>query len=335
MSEHSGVLIYGETTAGKLSAVSLELLGAGRRIADARGEALSVVLVDRDAASCAADAIAHGADRVCLVSDAPSDEYEGASCTAILQKLCTQTVRPALVLLGQTAIGRDLAPRIGFRLNAGLVTDCVRIEADAPNGRLLATKPISGGNVLATYALNAGSLHVATVRRRAMEALPRDDSRKGEIVTLPAGVDASAVRATVVERTLLEVSGGPALDTADIVVTGGRGLENAEEFDKYITRGLAAALGGAVGGTRGAVDAGLVPETQQVGLTGKVVGPNLYVAVGLSGAIQHMAGCSGAKNIVAINIDESAQIFKFAKFGIVGDYKQVVPALIEKLGEGR
>lgn len=335
MSEYGGVLIYGESSDGTLSAVSLELLGAGRRIADARGQALSIVLIDRNGASCAADAVAHGADRVYLVQDAPADDYEGASFTAILQPLCAHTIKPSVILFGQTATGRDLAPRIAFRLKAGLVTDCTEMEINAQDGHLVATKPICGGNVLATYALDKGRQHVVTIRRRAMEAMKRNDARTGEIVTLPAGVDASAMRATVVERSVQASSGGPALETADIVVTGGRGLENAEDFDTYITKGLAAAFGGAVGGTRGAVDAGLIPEPQQVGLTGKVVGPNLYVAVGLSGAIQHMAGCSGSKNIVAINIDESAQIFKFAKFGVVGDYKEVVPALIEKLGETR
>lgn len=334
MSERRGMAIFGEVSGSRLSPVTLELLGAGRRLADARGELVSLILVAGDGAACAAEAIARGADRVCVVPDPPADHYEGASYTAIIAKLCTETLTPALLLFGQTAVGRDLAPRVAFRLTAGLVTDCIRLEASAPNGPIFATKPISGGNVLATYALGTGSLQVASLRRRAMEPLSPDASRTGETVSVPCGVDASAVRVRLVERIVQEAGAGPALETADIVVTGGRGLENAQEFDSYITKGLAAALGAAVGGTRGAVDAGLVPETQQVGLTGKVVGPNLYVAIGLSGAIQHMAGCSGAKNIVAVNIDENAQIFKFAKFGIVGDYKQVVPALIEKLREG-
>jgi electron transfer flavoprotein alpha subunit len=335
MSEYSGVLAYGEVNAGKLSPVTLEVLGAGRRLADARGEPLSIVLVDRAADSCAADAVACGADRVYLVKDAPVDRYEGASFNAILAKLCTETVKPAVVLLGQTATGRDLAPRLAFRLQAGLVTDCIGLEIDPPTKNLIVTKPVCGGNVLATYTFKAAGPQLVTIRRRTMEALKRDDARQGEIVTQPAGVDASAVRVKLVEQVVQEQAEGPTLETADIVVTGGRGIESAEEFDRYITKGLAAALGAAVGGTRGAVDAGLISEPHQVGLTGKIVGPNLYVAVGLSGAIQHMAGCSGSKNIIAINIDENAQIFRFAKFGIVGDYKQVLPPLIEKLKEAR
>ena len=175
---------------------------------------------------------------------------------------------------------------------------------------------------------------MATVRCRAMEPLEKDDSLRGETVNVSAGIDMFAVKATVVDR-VLEEAEGPNIETAEIVVSGGRGIGSAEDFDHYITNGLAKVLGAGVGGSRGAVDAGLVSEQHQVGLTGKIVGPNLYVAVALSGAIQHIAGCSGSKNIVAINIDENAQIFKFARFGIVGDYKKAIPPLIEKLKEVR
>jgi electron transfer flavoprotein alpha subunit len=335
MSEYSGVLTYGEVRAGELSPVSLELLGIGRTLADARGEELSMLLIDREAGSCSRDAVAYGADRVYVIEDAPADHFEGGSFAAIMEKLCTDTIKPAVVVLGQTMAGRDLAPRIAFRLGAGLVTDCVGLELDPQTRNLVATKPVSGGNVLATYTVKQGGPQIASIRRRAMEAPERDDGRQGEIVNLPAGVDASAVRTKLVERVLQEQSEGPSLESAEIVVSGGRGIESAEDFRSYITDGLADVLGAAVGGTRGAVDAGLISEQQQVGLTGKIVGPDLYFAVGLSGAIQHMAGCSGSKNIVAINTDENAQIFRFAKFGIVGDYKQVLPALIEKLEELR
>ncbi len=331
MNEYRGVLTYGEVSGAKLSPISKELLGIGRTLADSRGEELSMVVIDRRAEACGPEAVAHGADRVYLIGDAPTEHFEAASVTAILEKLCMETVKPAVLLLGQSLTGRDLAPRVAFRLKTGLVTDCVGLRIDEQTKNLLATKPVSGGNVLATYSIQKGGPQVATIRSRAMEALDRDDGRRGEIVDLPSPVDASAVRATVVEHRLEEESGGPSLESAEIVVTGGRGLENAEEFELYITKGLAAVLGAAVGGTRGAVDAGLISEQHQVGLTGKIVGPNLYIAVGVSGAIQHMAGCSGSKNIVAINVDENAQIFRFAKFGIVGNYKQVLPTLIDKL----
>jgi electron transfer flavoprotein alpha subunit len=333
MENLSGILAVGEVAAGTLSPISLELLGMGRKLAEARGEQLSMVLIDRQAEACAQQAIAHGADRVYLIQDAPVDEYEGASCTAILEKCCRETAKPAVMLFGQTVTGRDLAPRVAFRLKAGLVTDCVQLEIDPDTKSLIATKPVSGGNVLATYSLQQGTTQMISVRHRALDAPEPDDSRQGEVINLPAGVDASSVKAKVIEKVLEETAEGPVLETAEVVVSGGRGFDDAEEFDKYITHGLAEVLGAAVGATRGAVDGGLQPEQHQIGLTGKIVGPNLYIAVGISGAIQHMAGCTGAKHIVAINIDENAQIFRFAKYGIVGSYKEVLPPLIEKLKE--
>ncbi len=332
MPDCRNALIYGEVSGGKLSPVTLELLGIGRKLADARGEELSVVLIDRAAGGCSQDAIAYGADRVYVIEDAPAERFEGASFTTIMEKLCTETGPPALVLFGQTLTGRDLAPRLAFRLRAGLVTDCIGLHIDPETKNLIATKPVYGGNVLATYCVKGGGPQLATVRRRVAEAPERDDTRQGEVVCVPAGVEASAVQARLVER-VLEESEGPNLESAEVVVAGGRGIDSPEDFDNYITNGLARVLGAGVAGTRGAVDAGLISEQHQVGLTGKIVGPNLYIAVALSGSIQHIAGCSGSKNIIAVNTDENAQVFKFARFGIVGDYRKLLPPLIEKLKE--
>lgn len=333
MGTNNGVLVFGELAAGKLSSVSLELLGIGRKLADLRGEKLSALLIDADAARRAQDAVAYGADCVYLIEDAPAGLYEGELYAAMLESVCRNEAKPAILLLGQTGTGRDLAPRIAFRLQAGLVTDCVGLDIAPTTRALMAVKPVFGGNVLATYTVRGGPPQIATVRRRAFPPPVRDEGRSGKVVSLSAGVSAQNVRTRVIDRGLDEQVEGPALETADVVVTGGRGIESPADFDRFITKGLAAVLGAAVGGTRGAVDAGLISEQHQVGLTGRIVAPDLYVAVGLSGAIQHMAGCSGAKNIVAINIDENAQIFRFAKFGVVGDYKEVVPLLIEKLRE--
>lgn len=330
MTDHKNVLIFGEIGEEKLSPVTLELLGIGRKLADARGEQLAAVLIDRKADNWSRDAVAHGADKVYVIKDAPTEHFEGASYTAIMEKLCTDTVKPAIVLFGQTLTGRDLAPRLAFRLKTGLVTDCVEIDMDPEAKGLTAVKPVSGGNVLATYGMKEVWPQIATIRRRAMEPLERDDRLQGEIVDVSAGVDTSAVKAKFVDR-VMEETEGPNIENAGIVVSGGRGISNSEDFETYITNGLARVLGAGVGGSRGAVDAGLISEQHQVGLTGKIVGPNLYVAVALSGAIQHIAGCSGSKNIVAVNIDENAQIFKFARFGIVGDYKKILPPLTEKL----
>ena len=331
MTDNRNVWLYGEVDEGTLSPVTHELLGIGRSLADTLGGACELVLIDRRAEASAREAVERGADRVHAVTDAPTDHYEGASFATILERLCTREEAPAVLLLGQTPTGRDLAPRVAFRLGSGLVTDCIGLEIDPATRGLIATKPVSGGNVLATYRLGEGRPQMATVRRRAMEPLDRDPGRRGEILPTPAGVDEGAVRVRLVER-VRETSEGPSLENADVVVSGGRGIDSPEDFRAHI-HGLADLLGGAVGGTRGAVDAGLVSEQHQVGLTGRIVGPNLYFAVGISGAIQHMAGCSASRNIVAINIDENAQIFTFARFGIVGDYRQIVPPLIARLKE--
>ncbi len=330
MAYYKDILIYGEVDDGKISPITLELLGIGRKLADARKEQLSIILIGRDIDQFGSKAIAHGADKVYIVEDAPIDDYEGASYTAIMGNLCKETIKPAIVLLGQTLTGRDLAPRLAFRLESGLVTDCVGLSIDPDSKQLLATKPVAGGNVLATYLIKEDVPQLATVRCKAMEPSAHDESRKGDVLRLSAGISESAVRVKVVRR-VKEESQGPNLETATIIVSGGRGIGAPEDFEKYIKQGLAKVLGAAVGGTRAAVDFGLISEQHQVGLTGKIVGPNLYFAVALSGAIQHITGCAGSKNIVAINKDANAQIFRFARFGIVGDYKKILPKLTEQL----
>ncbi len=332
MSEHKGILVYGEVVDGKLSTVVPELLGVGRKLADARNEQLSVVLIDKQAKTCAGDAVKFGADHVYVIEDAPTDTYEGSSHTAMIENICKNTVNPAIILLGQTINGRDLAPRLAFRFDAGLTMDCTKLDIDPESKKLLAGKPVAGGNVIATYSMKDDRIQMATTRRKAMEPLVPDESRQAEVTVVPAGIDSSVVKATII-NTIKEESEGPDLENADVVVTGGRGVGTPEEFETHITNGLANILGAAVGGTRAAVDFGLVPEQQQVGLTGKIVGPTLYLAVALSGAIQHITGCAGSKNIVAINKDENAQIFNFSRFGIVGDYKKVLPPLIERLNQ--
>ncbi len=332
MTENNGVLICGEVDGDKPSSVSLELLGIGRILADALGEKLSIVFIDKSADNCGQTAVSYGADTVYLVTDAPTEQFEAASHASIIEKLITDKGMPGILLLGQSMTGRILAPMLAFRLKAGLVMDCLGLEIDPDTKGLLVQKPVSGGNVLATYSFKEGGIQMATVRRKVMDPAEPDEGRQGAIEIIPAGVDSSAVKISLVER-VLEETEGPNIETAETVVAGGRGIGSTEEFEEYIKNGLAAVLNAGVGATRAAVDAGYITEPHQVGLTGKIVGPNLYIAVALSGAIQHMAGCSGARNIVAINRDENAQIFKFAKFGIAADYKKVVPVLMEKLKE--
>jgi electron transfer flavoprotein alpha subunit len=330
MGENNGVLICGEVDGDKPSSVVLELLGIGRILADALGEKLSIVFIDKNADACGQKAVSYGADTVYSVTDAPAEQFEAASHASIIEKLITDKGIPRILLLSHTMTGRVLGPMLAFRLKAGLVMDCLGLEIDPETKGLLAQKPVSGGNVLATYSFKEGGIHMATVRRKAMEPAEPDEGRQGAIENIEAGVDASAVKIKLIER-VLEETEGPNIETAEIVVAGGRGMGSTQDFEGHINNGLAAVLNAGIGATRAAVDSGYITEPHQVGLTGKIVGPNLYIAIALSGAIQHMAGCSGAKNIVAINRDENAQIFKFAKFGIVADYKKVLPPLIEKL----
>ncbi len=330
MEEINGVLICGEVDGDKPSLVTLEMLGIGRILADALEEKLSIVFIDKNADTCGQIAVSYGADIVYCIADAPAQQFEAASHASIIEKLATEKGSPKVLLLGQTMTGRMLAPMLAFRLKAGLVMDCLGLELDPETKGLLAQKPVSGGNVLATYSFKKGGIQMASVRRKVMEPAEPDESRQGVIENIPAGIDASAVKIELMER-VMEETDGPNIETAETVVAGGRGIDSAEDFEGHIKNGLAEVLNAGVGATRAAVDSGYSTEPHQVGLTGKIVGPNLYIAVALSGAIQHMAGCSGAKNIVAINRDENAQIFKFAKYGIVADYKKVLPPLIEKL----
>ena len=232
--------------------------------------------------------------------------------------------------MGQTSMGRDLAPRLAFRLGTGLTTDCLELSIDPDTKLMLQTKPVYGGNALSIVVCEETRPQMATVRPKSMDPLGRDDSRKGEVITFDAGLDESIIRVKFIEKVEEEVV-GVKLEDADVVVVGGRGMGGPEPFAQL--EELAKLLGGAVGASRPPCDSGWVPTTWQVGLTGKMVTPTLYIGVALSGASQHLAGCSGSKTMVAINKDPEANIFKVCQFGIVGDYKKVLPPFVDKVKE--
>jgi len=330
LTDYAGVLAYGEFGEGKLSAITLELLSVGKKLADELGEHLSIVLIGNGADAHRQEAIAFGAEQVYVIDGVPVESYEGPSYATIIERLCRETARPAILLLGHTLTGRDLAPRLAFKLETGLVMDCIWLGIDPESKALLGKRPVAGGNVQAVYRVEAAYPQLATIRPKAMEPPKRDDSRRGEVLRVSAGINASAAKVKVLRRVREETT-GPKLEDAEIIVSGGRGVGSPADFESYITQGLGKVLGAAVGGTRAAVDLGLITEQQQIGLTGKIVSPNLYFAIALSGAAQHISGCSGSKHIVAINKDENAPIFAHAEFGIVGDYKKVLPPLTEKL----
>jgi len=328
MAEYKGVMIYGEVTEGKLIAITTELLGCGRRLADDLGQELYAVLVGSNISSLAQEAIAFGADKVYVVDDPLLKDYQTDSYVLALEKVVRQ-VMPQILILGQTSIGRDLTPRLAFRLDTAASMDCIELAIDPDSKLMLQTRPVYGGNAQAIYTCESNP-QIATVRAKTMAPLERDASRQGEVITIEAGLDPSAIKAKVLEKVVEEVT-GIKLEDAEVVVSGGRGIGSVDGFKQL--EELAKMLNGAVGASRPPCDNDWVPDSLQVGLTGKIVTPELYIAVALSGSSQHMSGCSGSKNIVAINKDPEANIFKVAHFGVVGDWKKLIPAFTEKVKE--
>ncbi len=329
MDDHKGVLVCGEIANGKLAPVTIELLGTGRKLADELGGGLSTLLMGSKASGLGKEAIAYGADKVYVAEDSLLDDYNSDAYTQVAANVC-QKALPSVMLLGHTDIGLDLAPRLNGRLGGGLAMDCLALSVDPATKLLVSTRPIFGGNAHAQMVSKSARPQMATVRPKVMPPAERNDSRQGEVIPVEEKVDPSALKVKVVERIKEDVE-GVKLEDAEVVVSGGRGIGSAQSF--AMLRELAGVLGGAVGATRPACDEGWAPARLQVGQSGKVVSPKVYIAVGLSGAMSHIAGCMGSKYIVAINKDKDANIFSVAHFGIVADYKEVLPALTTKLKE--
>jgi electron transfer flavoprotein alpha subunit len=328
MAEYKGVMIFGETSQGKLASIATELLGGGRKLANDLGQKLFAVLVGSGISGLAREAIDFGADKVYIVDDKLLKDYQTDSYVIVMEKVVKQ-VMPQILILGQTAIGRDLAPRLAFRLNSAASLGCLELAIDPQSKLLLQTKPVYGGNAQAVFVCQSYP-QIATVRAKAMTPLERDESRQGEVITIAAGLDPSAIRTKVIDKVAEKVE-GIRLEDAKVVVSGGRGIGGADGFKQL--EELARMLKGAVGATRPPCDNGWMPAGAQIGLTGKIITPDLYIAIALSGSSQHMSGCSGSKTIVAINKDAEANIFREARFGVVGDWKKVIPAFTNKLKE--
>ena len=327
MAYENGVLVYGEAKDGRLLSITGELLNVGRQLADSLGQPLSAALIGEGTAELAQEAIALGADKVFVVDDAIFAEYLHDLHVPAAVNVAKE-VDPYIILAGQTASGRDLAPHLAFHLDTGIAIDCTALEIDSSTNRMRATRPFSGGNFRQVIGVKTQP-QMATIRSKAIDGAAPDASRTGEVVNVNHGVDASQSRMKFIESKPIE-SEGVRLEDADVVVSGGRGIGGPEGFEGL--EDLAAIFdGGAVGGSRAATDSGFTAPERMVGITGVIVAPNLYMAIGISGASQHLAGCGGAKTIVAINTDEEAQIFGSSSFGVVGDYKQVGPAFAEEV----
>jgi len=328
MSDYKGMAVYCEVKGDKLMPIAAEGFGIGRKLANALGQELSAVLVGSNISSLAQSAIAYGADKVYVVDDPLLKDYQADAYVSVMAKVVNQ-VKPQVIIMGQTDSGRDLAPRLAFRLGTAVTMDCVDLAIDPESKRLLQTKPVYGGNAQAIFTIDTDP-QMVTIRTKAFTALEPDASRKGEIITIAAGLDSSAIRTKILDRVVEEIA-GIKIEDAQVVVAGGRGIGSAEGFKQL--EELAKTLKGAVGASRPPCDNGWVPDTIQIGLTGKIIAPELYIAVAVSGSSQHMSGCSGSKTIIAINKDREANIFRQARFGVVGDWKKVLPAFTQKIRE--
>ena len=308
----NGVLILAELIDGKVAPVTGELIGAAERLG---AGPVSAMLIGAGVEAAASGIT--GVEKTYVVDDAALAEYTTDGYTAAAAAAVAQA-DPAIVLLGQTNIGRDLAPALSFKLGTAVAMDTTSLEMK--DGKLHTTRPAYGGNARAVNGFTATPA-IVTVRPKSQDAAAGGSAGAVEKVAFSAG----NIRTKVIDRKVA-TSAGVRLEDAAVVVTGGRGLGGPEGFADI--EGLAKELGGAVGASRAVADLGWRPVAEQVGLTGKVVSPTLYIAVAVSGASQHMAGCSGSKNIVAINKDPDANIFKASRFGIVGDFKTVLPAFL-------
>lgn len=327
MANEKGVLVIGEHAGGKLDLSALEMLAHGRKLAASLNEPLSIALLGDDLGGMPKEAIAYGADRVLAITDPLLKEPHAEAYLAALAKVVKEQ-SPKVVLVAKTPLGSNVGPRLAFRLDTALAQDCLEVKIDG--GKLVGSRPVFGGNCMATVACNTMPM-MAVVRTKTTDPLEQSSSRAGEVVQIKAGLDASVIKTKVVKR-VEEKQEGKRMEDAEFIVSGGRGIGAPEPFQKELKE-LADLLGGVVASSRAAVDIGWVPYAYQVGLTGKSVAPKIYFAVGISGASQHLAGLSGAKNIVAINKDANANIFKSARFGVVGEWQKVIPILIQTIRE--
>tara|TARA_B100000809_G_C15074666_1_gene507336 strand:+ start:348 stop:1349 length:1002 start_codon:yes stop_codon:yes gene_type:complete len=320
------ILILGELNDQGLTSSTAELLSVGRTLAVSTGKSLSVALLGSMAQDSAKQAIAYGADFVYVLPDPLLDSFQIDLFLSALHQL-SEKLDPDIILIAKTLGGRDLAPRLAARLDVGLIQDCVRIEFDTSTEMVIGHRPVFGGNVMAAVT-STKFPQIIALRPKSSSPLEPDGTRQGTIEEFRPSIDASLIKTRIIESTK-EENDEVSLEDAKVVVAGGRGLGSAASFKDIQL--LAKLLGGAAGASRAAVDAGWVPHIWQIGLTGKTISPDLYITVAISGASQHMAGCYGAKVIVAINKDSNAPIFKDAQFGVVGEWQDVLPAFIETI----
>ena len=324
--DYSGVMVFAEQRRGVVHPVAYELLGKGRELADALGEPLYAVFIGGDVDDGADKLAVRGADRVFAYEHSDLTDVRDDPYSEILKDLVNE-VKPSIFLIGATLVGRSLGPKLAACLRTGLTADCTGLDIDPETRLLLQTRPAYGGNIMATIVCPEHRPQMATVRYKVMVEAVVDDSIKGEIVKRPVDMEALPDRVKVVD--FQSAPEEMNIVDAEIVVSGGKGLGEPKGFE--LIEELAKAIGGAVGASRPTVDEGWMGYRHQVGLSGRTVRPKLYLACGISGAVQHLAGMKTSDVIIAINKDPEAPIFKVSSLGAIGDLYEVIPILIEKI----
>lgn len=328
MSDARNVWVFIEVVRGKIKGVSLELLGQGRKMADDLGEKLVAIIPGNEIEDFAKMAIHYGADEAIVVDqkelkDYSTDGYTKAMCTLI------KKYNPAVLLIGATNNGRDLGPRVSSRMQTGLTADCTELGVDSETRLVKWTRPAFGGNLMATILCPDHRPQIGTVRPGVFKKPEEDTGRKGEIIHETVEFGPDEIRTRIVE-VITEAGGADVnLEEAEIIVSGGRGVGGPEGFE--VLKELADEIGAQIGASRAAVYSGWISSLHQVGQTGKSVGPKIYIACGISGAIQHVAGMSSSDVIIAINKDPDAPIFNIADYGIVGDLFEIIPELTKRI----
>ena len=327
-SAYKHVYVFVEQRDGVIQPVAFELIGKARDLADALGEKVVALFPGYQIANSCQTLIEHGADEVICVDHAQLKDYLTEQYVQVITQVIEE-YRPSIMLLGATTIGRDLGPRLAARITTGLTADCTKLEI-SEDKELWSTRPAFGGNLMATIVNSTHRPQMSTVRPGVMQKREADPTRKGEVINFEPRFDESKIRVRLIE-TVKEDKGKVDITEAKILVSGGRGVGCKENFEKL--EELANVLDAEVSTSRAMVDAGIMPHDRQVGQTGKTVRPNLYFAMGISGAIQHLAGMEESDFIVAINKDKFAPIFQVSDLGIVGDVNKIVPMLTERLAQ--
>lgn len=328
MDNKRSIWVYVEQSSGQSAGVTWELIGQAAKMAPVINAEVAAVLLGNDVTKLAEEAVAYGADKVYAVDDPILNSYRTQPYSVALADLAKKYL-PEIILLGATTMGRDLASAVATRLETGLTADCTALEIDPETGLLWQTRPAFGGNVMATILCKKVRPEMATVRPRVLEMPEPDPGRKGETIIESLGLSEDEIGVKALEFIRGDVEEVVELESADVIVSGGRGMAKPNNF--ALLNELAELLGGDVGASRPVVELGWLPYHHQVGQTGKTVRPKLYLAVGISGAVQHLAGMQHSDMVVAINSDPDAPIFKVADYGIVGDLFEVVPELIRQL----